>query len=252
MSAAPRAARPAVAPGEPPAGGEPERFAPDALVGLPPELAMARLPAGRHGLPRAFVAHNQRLRIVAGMLRVLPAHGYPATTIGHITREAGVSRAAFYQQFASKEACFLATYDLASKWFCERVERAAASKSDWRDRIREGATEALSLLAANPLVARLIAVEALQAGRAARERQQAMLDRFAVALRADHPGRAELPDDLADLLLGGVVALVSRYVDSGRAERLPEATTALVEYLLIPYLGAEEASASLASLHEAG
>jgi hypothetical protein len=79
-----------------------------------------------------------------------------------------------------------------------------------------------------------------------------MLDRFAAALRADHPGRAELPDDLADLLLGGVVALIARYVDSDRAERLPEATAALIEYLLIPYIGGEEAKAVLASLSEAG
>lgn len=232
--------------------GAPERFDPEALAGLPPELAMARLPAGRHGLPRSFVAHNQRLRMIAAMLRVLPRHGYPATTIGHVTAEAGVSRAAFYQQFAGKEDCFLATYDIASRWFCESVERAVADEAEWTVRIRTGASEALRLLAANPLVAHLMAVEVPQAGRAARERQQAMLDRFAAALRADHPGRPELPTDLADLLLGGVVALIARYVDSDRAERLPEATTALVEYLLIPYLGAEETEASLASLREAG
>ena len=97
-----------------------------------------------------------------------------------------------------------------------------------------------------------MAVEALQAGRAARERQQAMLDRFAAALRAGHPGRPELPDDLADLLLGGVVALIARYVDSDRAERLPEVTAALVEYLLIPYIGGEGGERRLASLPEAG
>jgi AcrR family transcriptional regulator len=234
-----------MAPGKPPpASGEPERFDPDALAGLPPELAMARLPPGRHGLPRAFVVHNQRLRLIAAMLRILPAHGYPAITIAHITAEAGVSRAAFYQQFAGKEECFLATYEVASRWFCESVERAVAVEDEWSARIRTGATEALRLLAANPLVAHLMAVEALQAGPLARERQQAMLGRFAAALRADHPGRAELPDDLADLLLGGVVSLISRYVDTDRAKQLPEATATLVEYLLIPYLGAEEASAA--------
>ena len=77
------------------------------------------------------------------MLRVLPQHGYPATTIGHITGEAGVSRAAFYQHFASKEQCFLATYDLASEWFCGRIEAAIAARADWRDRIRTGTAEAL-------------------------------------------------------------------------------------------------------------
>jgi AcrR family transcriptional regulator len=233
-------------PAEPPAAGaDPERFEPDALAGLPPELAMARLPAGRHGLPRSFVEHNQRLRIVAAMLRVLPRHGYPATTIGHVTKEAGVSRAAFYQQFTSKEECFLAAYDLASRWFCEGVESAVAGEEEWPTRIRTGVSEALRLLVANPPVAHLMAVEALQAGDAARERQQACFDRFAAALRGGYSGRSELPEDLADLLLGVVVSLIARDVDADRAERLPEATTALVEQMLIPYLGGEEAGASL-------
>jgi AcrR family transcriptional regulator len=241
-----------VAPGEPPPGGGPERFEPGALAGLPAELALARLPAGRHGLPRSFVVRNQRLRIVAGMLRVLPQHGYPATTIGHITREAGVSRAAFYQQFGDKEDCFLATYDLASQWLCERVERAVAADGQWADRVRTGAAETLRLLAGNPAVAHLMAVESLQAGPAARERQQAFLARFADALRAGRAGQPGLTADLKDLLLGGVVSLIARYVDTGRAEQLPDATAVLVEYLLIPYLGAEEASASLSRLRGTG
>jgi AcrR family transcriptional regulator len=233
-----------MAPDEPPAaGGEPERFEPRVLAGLPSEFALARLPPGRHGLPRSFVVRNQRLRIVAGMLRVLPQHGYPATTIGDITREAGVSRAAFYQQFASKEECFLATYDLAGEWLCDRVERAVAGVEDWPARVRGGVEEALGLLAANPAVAHLIAVEAAQAGPAARERQQVCLARFAAALRASRPGDGAVPSDLEELLLGGAVMLIARYVDTGRAERLPEATAALVERLLIPYLRQEEPSA---------
>jgi AcrR family transcriptional regulator len=240
-----------MASGEPP-GGEPERFEPGALAGLPAELALARLPPGRHGLPRSFVARNQRLRIVAGMLRALPQHGYPATTIGDITAEAGVSRAAFYQQFAGKEECFLATYDLASEWLSERVERAVATDEKWPARVRAGVSEALDLLAANPAVAHLIAVESLQAGPAARERQQAFLSRFAAALRAGRPGSPELPADLEDLLFGGVVSLIARYVDTGRAEKLPEATSMLVEYLVIPYLGQEEASESLSRRRGAG
>jgi AcrR family transcriptional regulator len=233
-----------MAPGEPPpGGGEPERFQPGDLAGLPPELALARLPPGRHGLPRAFVVRNQRLRIVAAMLRVLPQHGYPATTIGHITGEAGVSRAAFYQQFTSKEDCFLATYDLASEWLCEHVERAVATDDIWAVRVRAGVAEALDLLVGNPAVAHLIAVEAAQAGPVARERQQTCLARFAAVLRAGWPAGAEVSTDLEELLLGGAVLLIAQYVDTGRAERLPEATAELVERLLIPYLGQEEETA---------
>lgn len=218
---------------------EPERFEPDTLTGMPAELALSRLPVGRHGLPRSFVVRNQRLRIVAAMLRVLPQHGFHGTTIGHVTREAGVSRAAFYDQFASKEECLLATYDVASQWLCERLERAVGADGDWPARVQAGVSEVLRLLAANPALAHLIAIEAPGAGQAARRRHQEFLARFAETLRAGRSGEG-LSADLEELLLGGAVSLIARYVETDRAERLPEVTAELVQYLLVPYLGKRE------------
>lgn len=211
-----------------PAADEPERFEPAELPELPAELALAQLPAGKHGLPRSFVARNQRLRIVASMLRVLPEHGYAGTTIGHITREAGVSRAAFYKQFENKEECFLATYDIASEWLCDRVERAVATEQAWPEGVKAGASAAMLLLAGNPDIAHLIAVESLQAGAVARRRRQACIERLADVMHARRPSDAELPEDLEQLLIGGTLSLVARYVDSGRIEQLPEATADLV------------------------
>jgi len=215
---------------------EPPRFDPARLAELPAELALGQLPAGRHGLPRSFVARNQRLRMVSAMLRTLAERGYAETTIGHITKEAGISRAAFYGQFAGKEECFLETYDLASRWLCDRVE-ATVGGEQWPDRVRVGVGETLRLLAANPPLARLIAIEALQAGPAARRRQQASLARLADILRVGRRERPDLPADLEQLLLGGALSVVARHVEAGRAEQLPEIEAALVECLLIPYLG---------------
>lgn len=212
----------------------PDRFGRGALGGLPPEVALARLPAGRHGLPRSFVAHNQWLRMIAAMLRVLPEHGYPATTIGHLTREAGVSRAAFYEQFTGKEDCFLVTYDMAGGWLCERIEAAMAAGGGGPAGIGQGVREGMDFLAGNFHVAHLLAVEVPQAGPAARERHQTMLERCATALWGGCPEDTKPPDDLAFLLLGGAFALIARYVDAGRIERLPRATPLLVEYLTTP------------------
>jgi AcrR family transcriptional regulator len=223
-------------PGSPPADEEPERFEPDDLAALPPELALSRLPVGRHGLPRSFVSSNQRLRLVAAMLRVLQRHGYPATTIGHVTREAGVSRATFYKQFEDKQECFLATYDLAAAWLCDQVECSVAAHREWPERVRVGVAAALRLLAANPGVANLIAIEALQAGQAARRRRQACVGRLAETLRDGRPMRAELPLELDEMLLGGVFSHVALYVETGRTEQLPDSTAELVQYLLIPFL----------------
>lgn len=227
-------------PGSPPGDAETERFDPQALAELPADLALSRLPSGRHGLPPAFVARNQRLRMVAAMLRILPRHGYPSTTIGHVTEEAGVSRAAFYRLFESKEACFLETYDIAREWLCERVERAALAEDEWPAKVLAGASEALRLLADNPELAHLLTVEVVKAGPTARARQQDTLAAFADVLRTGRPAGAKLPAELEQLLIGGALSLVARYVDAGRADCLPEATAEVVHYLLIPYLDSED------------
>lgn len=222
--------------GQPPGEDESERFEPGAFTDLPAELALSQLPGGRHGLPRAFVVRNQRLRIVNAMLRVLPRQGYSRTTIANVTSEAGVSRGAFYAQFESKEDCFLETYGVATRWLCKRVEAAAPAEEEWPIRVRAAVTEVLRLLSGNPPLAHLIAVEPSRAGAVARTRQQTCLARFAEALRAGRPARGQLPADLEELLLGGVLSLIARYVERGEVERLPEATAELVQYLLIPYL----------------
>lgn len=218
---------------------EPPRFDPAGFAELPDKLALGQLPPGRHGLPRSFVVRNQRLRIVAGLLRVLPRHGYAETTVGQIISEARVSRTAFYGQFAGKEECFLEAYELGGGWLCDGVE-AAVGEEPWPARVRIGVGEALRMLAANPALAQLIAIEALQAGAAARRLQQASLARLAEILRLGRPERPELPADLESLLLGGALSIVSRHVEQSRIEQLPEIEAALVECLLLPYLGPGE------------
>src|SRR5262249_53524929 len=123
-----------------------------------------------------------------------------------------------------------------SAWLCKAVEDAIADQS-WPGRVRIGVGEILRLLAANRPLAHLIAIEALQAGPAARPRQQADLARLSQLLRIGRPERPELPIDLEELLLGGALSVVARHVENGRIEQLPEIEAALVECLLIPYLG---------------
>ena len=127
--------------------GGPERFEPDPFGSLPTEeLALARLPPGRHCLPRSFVLRSQRLRIVAGMLHGLHEHSYPGTTIGHITAEARVSPGRFLPGVRRQGGLLLATSDAVSRWVCERVEAAVAGAADWEG-VHAGA--ALGLVRAN-------------------------------------------------------------------------------------------------------
>jgi AcrR family transcriptional regulator len=212
----------------------------------PPELA--RLPPGRHGLPREFVARNQRERLIAGLAEAVAEHGYAGTTIAHITRHAAVSRRTFYEHFSSKDECFVAAYETVMAELRGRVAEAIeAEGGEWPQAIRAGIAAMLGFLAAEPHLARLCMVEALVAG-------PLVVERYDAAIRSFVPyfeqGREDLPPEQLALLspsteealVGGMVSLISRRVIGGRAEQLEELLPDLVEFALTPYLGSEEAA----------
>jgi AcrR family transcriptional regulator len=212
----------------------------------PPELA--RLPPGRHGLPREFVTHNQRERLIAGIAEAIAEHGYAGTTIAHITRSAAVSRRTFYEHFESKDECFVAAYDAVMGDLRERVSAAFDEHEDeWPQAIKAGIAAMLEFLAANPSLARLCMVEALVAGPAVVERYDAAIQSFVPYFQKGREGRppevlSRLSATTEEALVGGMVSLISRRIIAGRAEQLEELLPDLVEFTLTPYLGSAEAS----------
>ena len=70
-----------------------------------------RLPHGPHRLDRGEVLLHQRTRIQGAMVRGRRHGGYHGTSVKQVIALAGVSRRSFYEQFANKEDCFLATFE---------------------------------------------------------------------------------------------------------------------------------------------
>jgi AcrR family transcriptional regulator len=85
----------------------------------------SRLPRGPHSLSREQVAANQRSRIMSAMIELVGEQGYGATAVAEVTKRAGLSRKAFYEHFAGKQDCFLATYDTIVGEGYERVAGAS-------------------------------------------------------------------------------------------------------------------------------
>jgi AcrR family transcriptional regulator len=148
----------------------------DAAADYPPELS--RLPPGRHGLPREFVVHNQRERLIAGLAEAVTENGYSGTTIAHITRHAAVSRRTFYEHFESKDDCFVAAYDTVITELQRRVAAGYESEDDWPQAVRVGTAAMLTFLATEPNLARLAMVEATVAGPVVVERYDAAIQVF--------------------------------------------------------------------------
>jgi AcrR family transcriptional regulator len=224
---------------------DPAKTSVDPAADYPPELS--RLPPGRHGLPREFVVHNQRERLIAGLAEAIAENGYSGTTIAHITRHAAVSRRTFYEHFSSKDECFVAAYDTVMEELRERVSTAFEAEEDWPHAVKAGIGAMLEFLAAEPHLARLCMVEALVAGPVVVERYDAAIRSFVPYFQQGREGRA--PEVLARLsptteeaLVGGMVSLISRRIIAGKAEQLEELLPDLVEFTLTPYLGSAEAA----------
>ena len=193
-----------------------------------------RLPSGRHGLTREALVASQRSRFIDAMAQVVAERGYPATTVADVVERAGVSRRTFYEQFADKEACFLAAYDVGLTAVLGRIKEAVEGVPErlppplsgghppppgpaagWRERARAGVEAFLALLASEPAFARSLQVEILTAGPAALERRAGMLTMFSGIWRNVHDGaRAEepelpaLPDEVFTVLTAGLEEMV--------------------------------------------
>lgn len=211
----------------------------------PPELA--RLPPGRHGLPREFVTRNQRERLIAGLAEAVAENGYAGTTIAHITRHAAVSRRTFYEHFASKDECFVAAYDLVMTELDRRVGEAFEQEDEWPQAVRAGIAAMLEFLTAEPHLARLSMVEALVAGPVVVERYDAAIQSLVPYFQAGREGRSDkvlagLSSTTEEALVGGMVSLISRRIFAERTAELEALLPDLVEFALTPYLGSAEAA----------
>ncbi len=131
---------------------------------MTPRPAPAQLPRGRHGLSRKQVVESQRGRMLRAMADAMAEKGYANTSVADVIARAGVSRETFYEQFGSKQDCFLAAFDAAGEILLGRVTGAAPDEGTPADRFEQVLGVYLETLASEPAYARLFLVEAHAAG----------------------------------------------------------------------------------------
>jgi AcrR family transcriptional regulator len=200
-----------------------------------------RLPPGRHGLPRVFVAENQRERLLNGVVEAVAEHGYNATTIAAISAAAKISRRTFYEYFEGKEDCFSAAYEMIEAHVLDSMLAAPGAQEPWPDRVRARLAALLDVLARDAAVARCFLIEPLAAGGEVATRYREAMQLLAGALRPEPPP-TELNMEVRDqALIGGIATLIVRRLNTTGAQRLPDLLSDLVELALAPYVGREEA-----------
>jgi AcrR family transcriptional regulator len=201
------------------------------------ELAAGRerLPAGRHGLGREFVAENQRERLLNGVVEAVAEHGYNATTIGAITSAAQISRRTFYEHFRDKEGCFLAAYDMIDEHVRASMLAAGDPAAPWPEQVEARLAALLDVLSRDLAVARFYLTEPLAAGGEISARYRDAMQLLAETIRPpDVPAGADI--EVRDqALMGGIATLIARRLNAGEPARLPELLPDLTALVLRPY-----------------
>jgi AcrR family transcriptional regulator len=203
---------------------------------------LPRLPPGRHGLPREFVARNQRDRITAGIIAAVAAGGYHEATVSQIAAEAGLSRRTFYGYYNSKEECFFATYEIIAAHLEEEMREAGGSERGWPRRVVAELGALLDAYAANPDLASFTLLAPPAAGGEIADAYRAFLERLLALVTEGMPKGARTPSDTARYALaGGLAGLIAGKVNAGEGEELGALAPDLVELVLTPYVGRERA-----------
>jgi AcrR family transcriptional regulator len=209
-----------------------------------PASGPSRLPRGRHGLPRDLVLENQRERLVAGIIEAVAEHGYNETTIAAITKAAGVSRPTFYAHFENKEACFAAAYEASFEYARETMLKGAALAEEWPERVRGGLAALLAVFAADADLAAFFLIAPASAGDEIADRHHEAMRNIVSALTSGAPvgpGETGPSETREQALAGGLSRLIVRKLAAAGAAELRELLPDLVELILQPYVGSEEA-----------
>ena len=206
---------------------------------------LAKLPPGRHLVPPDFVSKNQRERMLLATAELVAERGYQKTTIELIAKTARVALSTFYEQFASKEECFLAAFDENVEAAREVLRELLDVEQPWPDQIAAGLEIMLEMVVTEEARAKLCIVESQAAGRVPLARYQAMLESVAPKLREGrelNPRASRLPDGLEVAIAGGLAWLVHQRLVADRAAEVKALLPEMLQVTLTPYLGEAEAA----------
>ncbi len=135
--------------------------------------------------------------------------GYVATTVADVLQAAGVSRETFYQQFSSKQDCFMSAFEIAMQIALAESSRPVPSDVPPLERFSDGVRVYLDTLASQPAFARLFLIEVWAAGPAAWERRAELQQRQVERLQKVLGARTKRDRFAAEALVSATVAMVT-------------------------------------------
>jgi AcrR family transcriptional regulator len=186
---------------------------------------------GRGSAPEASQL-NQRERLFGAMVAISSEKGYEQTRISDLTQLAGVSRAAFYEQFKDKQELLLAVVEALVEPTIKVIERAEDAATG-EARLRQAVEAFLGLIADQPAASKLGFIEVYAAGRAGEEAVAQALDifeRFGVSQLNEIPDRKDMPPQMVRAMVGGLIKVIQKRLYSDEAEELPRLADQITDW----------------------
>ncbi len=192
-------------------------------------------------------SRTRRQRLLDAALAVFTEHGYSDTAIDQVARASDTSKGGLYFHFPSKQALFLALLDESSAALLERVSTAMAAESDPLVRGEVALREVLAAFGEHRLLARLLLVEALGAGKEFNARLNTLHASFAALIAGcldEAVGQGQLrPLDtqiVAHAWYGAINHVVLRWLMTGEPSRLEDTFPALRSLLFFGITGSSQ------------
>lgn len=219
---------------------------PSGVNQLPPALSSGSVEQGR--ISPATHEEEKRERILAAVTEVFAKRGYQAATVDHLIAGAKISMGGFYNHFEGKEDCFVQVYDRIVEQARERIRLAVGPDADWPRQAAVGTRALVELIAAEPLAAKVVVLEAQTGGSEALRRYGASLREVASFLRRgrdEGKSGAKLPETFEDATASGLVWLLQSRLARGELGTSEELYPQIVKVVLEPYLGTERTERAL-------
>jgi AcrR family transcriptional regulator len=168
------------------------------------------------------------------------AAGATVSTADVIVR-AGVSRGAFRELFADREACLLAAFELGVARAGSRTAAVYAAEPRWLDGIRAGLASLLGFVEEEPALAALCVVYAMSGGAEVLRRRAEVLGALAAVVERGRlqvaPGRQQPPPVIAEGVVGAVLAIVQNRLLAAERPPMLELFGPLMSMIVMPYMG---------------
>ncbi len=175
------------------------------------------------------------------MLEAVGEVGYDGTSVRTVLDRTGLYRQAFYDNFSSKEDCYLQAYDETLVRIEAGVRAATSQQEAWRGQLRAGLGALLDFIDSEPKVARALIVEVHPAGEEAVAKHTAALARshaFLDRAREDPEATAEAaPAITSEAIASGIHVVLHSRLAAGDRNGFRRLLPELMYVAVLPYFG---------------